>query len=545
MEETMKKRILSSMTGIMAAVIMMTGCGQDGGTQISGAGNDGTQAEGSDERVTITLWMQDYDGLDIENCLMTQTIEEKLNVDLKFETFTNAEGATTQFNLSTTSGEYPDVYLSLWFSPSQVTSCAQNGIFIPLNEYINAPEGSNYRKALDENEGWEKMVTSGDGNIYTFFYNDTGVHKASEYKMWYREDWLDNLGWSAPPATPEEFKQYLIDIRDKDANGNGDTADEIPLMGYYGGRQTDPICFLMNPFELYTDRYYYITDDNQVHFSATTDEWREGLSYIADLYAEGLIAEETYVQDGDTFRAILNKDGQDAVVGVFPAWYNGAEIDSSVMSWFTYEPISPLKGNHQQTAARLGGNFNLSGAITTQCKHPDVAFKVLDYLISEEGSWLGMWGLEGQTYEVVEEESYSGAATSVKYTVDSIVPYVWNSGFFPRYDTEQMRYASTKDEASMEVDNTYVLLHAAQAYEPYYVNHHIPDVVWCTDDDVTQAVNDYSAMINDYIKKMDTEFIMGRSDINDDAAWQAYLDELDRMGLEDYINTLYTYYGLR
>lgn len=449
-------------------------------------------------------------------------------MDLQFETFTNAEGATTQFNLSTTSGEYPDVYLSLWFSPSQVTSSAQNGIFIPLNEYINAPEGSNYKKALEENEGWEKMVTSGDGNIYTFFYNDTGVHKASEYKMWYRQDWLDNLGWSASPATPEEFKQYLIDIRDKDANGNGDTADEIPMMGYYGDRQTDPVCFLMNPFELYTNNYYYITDDNQVHFSATTDEWREGLAYIADLYAEGLIAEETYVQDGDSFRAILNKDGQDAVVGVFPAWYNGAEIDSSVMSWFTYEPLAPLRGNHQQTAARFGGSFNLSGAITTQCEHPDVAFKVLDYLIGEEGSWLGMWGVEGQTYEVVEEESYSGAATSVKYTVDSIVPYVWNSGFFPRYDTEEMRYASTKDEASAEVDNTYVLLHAAQVYEPYYVNHHIPDVVWCSDDEVTQAVTDYSAMINDFIKKMDTEFIMGRSDIHDDAAWQAYLDELEK-----------------
>lgn len=75
------------------------------------------------------------------------------------------------------------------------------------------------------------MVTANDGNIYTFFYNDTGVHKASEYKMWYRKDWLENLGWSKAPSTPEEFKQYLIDIRDKDANGNGDTTDEIPLMG--------------------------------------------------------------------------------------------------------------------------------------------------------------------------------------------------------------------------------------------------------------------------------------------------------------------------
>ena len=55
----------------------------------------------------------------------------------------------------------------------------------------------------------ETFVTANDGNIYTFFYNDTGVHKASEYKMWYRKDWLENLGWSKAPSTPEEFKQPL------------------------------------------------------------------------------------------------------------------------------------------------------------------------------------------------------------------------------------------------------------------------------------------------------------------------------------------------
>ena len=58
-------------------------------------------------------------------------------------------------------------------------------------------------------------------------------------------------------------------------------------------------------------------------------------------------------------------------------------------------------------------------------------------------------------------------------------------------------------------------------------------------------MTDYSAIINDYIKATDTEFVMGRQDIHDDAAWQAYLDQLDAMGLQDYIETLYTYYGLR
>lgn len=522
-----------------AASLLVTGCGSGAESTV------GTMTGDSDERITLKIWSKEYDGLDLETCMMTQVLEEKFNVDLVFETYSSAADDATAFNLSTTSGEYPDIYMSLWLSPALVTSCAQNGVFIPLNDYIFGEEETNYKKALEENSGWEDMVTSNDGNIYTFFYNDTGVHKASEYKMWYREDWLETLGWEEPPKTPEEFKEYLIDIRDNDVNGNGDAKDEIPLMGYYGGRQTDPICFLMNPFELYTNCFYYITDDSQIHFSAVTDEWREGLAYIADLYAEGLIAEETYVQDGSTFKGILNKETPEALVGVFPSWYNGAEIDTSVMSWFTYEALAPLAGNYQQTAARLGGSFNLIGAISSQCKHPDRAFEILDYLVGAEGSRLGMWGVEGETYEVVNEKSYSGEDTSVKYTVESITPYVWNNGFFPRYDTEEMRYAFTMDESTIETDNTYVLVHAAEIYEPYYVNHHIPDVVWCDDADVTQAVADYSSLIGTYIKTMDTEFIMGKQDIHDDAAWQAYLDELNNMGLEDYIAKLYTYYNLQ
>lgn len=549
----MKKKMVSCMALATAVAMLLAGCGGDGGNaqgsasagaQAQSTGGGDSQGGAGGDRVPITIWIQDYDGLDYDNCLMTKTLEEKLNVDLQFENFSTANDANTQFNLSTTSGKYPDIYLSLWFSTNQVTSASQNGVLIPLDDYI--VEGTNYKKALDENAGWEDMVRSADGHIYTFFYNDTGVHKASEYKMWYREDWLETLGWKEPPKTPEEFKQYLMDIKEKDANGNGDPSDEIPLMGYYNGRQTDPICFLMNPFELYTDKYYYITDSNEIHFSAVTDQWRKGLAYIADLYKEGLIDEATYVQDGDTFRPILNKDGAEAVVGVFPAWYNGAEINSSVMSWFTYEPLAPLKGDYQQSAARFGGSFVLNGAITTQCENPDVAFKVLDYLVGEEGSYLGMWGVEGETYEIVEGESYNGDAQSVKQTVDKLIPdYLWNSSAFPRYDTVEMRYAALKDDSVIESDNTYVLLHAAEVYEPYYVNHHIPDIVWCEDMDVVQAVNDYSAMINDYIKKMDTEFVMGRSDINDDAQWQAYLDELDRMGLQDYIEKLYTFYGLK
>ena len=62
---------------------------------------------------------------------------------------------------------------------------------------------------------------------------------------------------------------------------------------------------------------------------------------------------------------------------------------------------------------------------------------------------------------------------------------------------------------------------------------------------MVQAVSDYSTLIGDYIKTMDTQFIMGQLDIHNDDEWQAYLDTLDSMGLQDYIANLEIYYGLK
>lgn len=519
--------------------MLFVGCSNN---EESKSSSQNSTEKSTDERVSITFWVAENPNLDYDTCLETKFLEEMFNVDLQFEVYSSAADVQSQFNLLLTSGDYPDVFAGN-YSTTQVTAAAEAGAIIALNDYI--VDGTNYKAALDENTGWEARLTATDGNIYNFFYTDVGAHKQSEYKMWYNVSFLNNLGWDAPPATPEEFKQYLINIRDEDANGNGDMSDEIPLMGYYDGRRTDPICFLMNPFELYTDNYYYITDDNQIYFSAVTDGWRKGLGYIADLYSEGLIAEETYIQDQATYQGYLNKPEGEAVIGVTPSWYLGSLIDTSVMSWFDYLPLAPLSGKYQQTAARTDGELNLNCMISTACEHPDLVFEILDYLQGEEGGILSVFGVEGETFEYVEGKNYLDESPAIKFIVDDKSSYVWTAGLLPRTDSQFLQYGTLKDEALIETDKTYDLLNAAKVYEPYYVNHNTPNFLWCMDEELLQAVNDYSAQINEYIKTMNTQFIVGKLDVNDDNTWQNYLDELDKMGLQEYIELLYAYYSLK
>ncbi len=492
------------------------------------------------EPVTLKVWTYETVGRDYLTIPNTVNFEAMSGLTLDWHIIGAAEDGTTAFNLSIAGDDLPDVYLR-GFSTSDVTMCIEGEILLPLNDLIES-QGVYYKQALEEQPQYEAMLTAPDGNIYTFMYTDTGVHKDSEYKMWVKASWLEKLGMDMP-TTPEEYKELLIAIRDNDVNGNGDATDEIPLVGYYNGRKTDPICFLMNPFELYRENYYVLTDEGEVRFLANTDGWREGLKYIADLYAEGLIAEETYVQDGTQFKSLLNKSEEEAIVGTAPCWYLGAEMDSKIVDWTDYVAIPPLQGptGLQQSAARKGGNFNLNGAITTACENPEAAFRMMDWMLSEDGCFFGHYGKEGENWEWVDGENYFGEARSVnRITTD--LETLWNSGTMPRYDKASIRYATLKDEAVYNTDNTFILTSSAQVYEPYYVWHNIPDIVWCADEDLQLERADFQTLFNDYILTACTQFVMGDLDINDDAAWEEYKAGLEDLGLEDYLEVIKAYY---
>ncbi|MGI5894053.1 MAG: hypothetical protein ACOX6P_05595 [Candidatus Merdivicinus sp.] len=551
----MKKHL--SLLAIFTLCAMLASCGSDPATSTASSGST-TSTETStatsdifnetgfpivNEPVTLKVWGPETIQGDYNTLLSTTYYEEMTGVHIEWDQYSSTMDGNEAFNLLIASGDLPDI-MGSGYSTEQVAMCIEGDIVIPLNDLIDK-YGTNFQKALEEQPQYVDMLTAPDGNIYNFMYTDVGVHKDSEYKMWVYTDWLEKLNMEAP-TTPEEFKEMLIAFKEQDPNGNGQ-ADELGLVGFYNGRQSDPICYLMNAFELYNTNYYTITDDKKINFVANTDGWRDGLRYLNDLYESGLIEEETYVQDKTQFQALLNKPAGETIVGTFPFWYQGDAIDTSVLKWTDYQAIAPLKGptGLQQTAARKGGGFALNNMITTKCEYPEVAFRWLDYLVSEEGNFFTQFGVEGETYEWVDQPAFNGSDKALKATKENVSGTIlWNSGYFPRYDSVDVRYATVDDEALRDTDNTYVLYSAAKIYEPYYVWHNIPDVVWNSDADIANAKADYQVSFNEYIAATDTAFVLGNLDIDNDADWQNYLDTLNSMGLDQYIETLEKFYGL-
>ncbi len=101
--------------------------------------------------------------------------------------------------------------------------------------------------------------------------------------------------------------------------------------GTYGENIT---AVLMNSFTFWNANIQnggFAFEDGKVYASYTTDEWREGLRYMNDLYNEGLLAASIFTDDNSQFKATLNLETP--VVGLVSAgsysnWPNAAENPS-------------------------------------------------------------------------------------------------------------------------------------------------------------------------------------------------------------------------
>ena len=234
----------------------------------------------TEEKITFRVFAgssvksQVRDNMD-EN-LMTQWYESKTNVHIDWEVPPTNE-ITTKLNLSLASNDYPDMYYGVSMNTAQTLLYAEQGVLIPLNPYLEeyAPD---YYRALQEDPDLAAAMTAPDGNIYAFPRTDEGMYLKTYGKLWAYKPWLEKLGMDVP-TTPEEFKAYLIAVRDNDLNGNGDPTDEIPFVAASGdySRNYNPLSYLMTPFQKFPYHSRLDIKDGVVYAPFTTEGWKEGL----------------------------------------------------------------------------------------------------------------------------------------------------------------------------------------------------------------------------------------------------------------------------
>lgn len=442
----------------------------------------------------------------LENTWIMQWMEEQTNVKINVTNIQHSEMKEKR-NLMLNSGDYPDVFLkaNLW----QTVELGQEGILIDMTDLLKeyAP---NYCALLDKENAWDTVIST-DGKIYALSeLKRAGILGAP---MYINQKWLDNLGLKMPTSA-EELYDVLKAFRDKDADGNGNTNDEIPML--LGSADLTPVEHFWNYFGInhrdWTD-HFELTDEGKIRYFPATEEYKEITAYLTKLYAEKLINQDTFTLTNEQAIALLQSGSS---VGAFFAWSNAIGED--------YVPVYPFEQNDGKLGNSKGYTYGVF-SITDKCEYPEIVTAWMDLLFSYEGSMISKYGFEGEQYEVVD-----GKAKWIgEWNSQTVAPYRLVMGGTCSIPVNNIDTLDSYVDPVAEPLN-----YQKQEFTDSLVEQGLLFDAWPTMTFTSEEEERNTAVLAEtapYFKNYRAQVITGEIDL--ESTWDEYVKTLEKMGIRD------------
>lgn len=558
----MKKTFQKFLCGVMASVLLLSGCGgqdsasvvqeskseaADSGAGQSGFDEKGISAEGEfpivEEPIELTVMVPTQTNVqDITTNEFTTWYQDKTNIKINWIVVPQ-ESLTEKVNISLSSGDMPDIYLSCNITQTQQQVYGMQGAFVPLNDCINT-YGSVFKEIESQVPGLEEIMTMSDGNIYALPYIEKCVHCENSSKLWVNRNWLEKLNIE-PPATVDEFEEMLRAFKEQDPNGNG-IADEIPLLTFEGGWHSDALGgWLTNPF-VYTapDNKYTYLNDGTVEFSYMQDGWKDAMKWLNGLYQEGLYYDQSLIINPEQAKRVGASGDGVQVVGCFTA---GTADPVASDLWADYIALAPIEGDAGRFATWMPYSqiTPTTFVISSTCKYPEAAFRWAVEQYNLDICFRKVFGEEGKGWEFITpgEGDIPADAVDLNSGEASEVAILTNwgdeqnacwRGLGLRCDTPDApafrykQYQVGDYETNMEYRLSFDTKEAMQPYLPD-ISVCMPPLVY-DEAQATQLANIESVII-DYVKEMAARFITGDLDV--EMEWDSYLKELEVKGMSN------------
>ena len=455
-----------------------------------------------------------------------QELQKRTGVTLSFQHASESNLSET-FNILIASGDYPDIIQYKWIDyPGGPQAAIDDGVIIPLNDVFEK-YCPNITAFLEEHPDIAKMISTDDGTYYVFPFlrHDSYENNNllfSEGWVW-RKDLLDKIGKDVP-ETPDELYEVLVAFKEmgieKPASIRNDHISRVFAPGF-------------DSFGDSIGSFYVV--DGVVHNGYAEPNRKAYLEYVHKLYAEGLL-------DNDYLSVDKKKLGVNVLNGLCGAAY--APGGSGIGTWLpamqqtnpevelvSSRPISPVKGQYSMFAkmSDIYSNTGSSSAISTSCKNIEQVAKFLDYSYSEEGRLFDNFGIEGDTYVMVD--GYP------KYT-DKIVPVSEDGLTSEGYTISQALSMYTRTYATggyiqdpRYLEQYYSLPELSEAInlwaETDYGKYIYPPASTTSEEasELATIMNN----INTFVDEMENKFITGLVDIGSE--WEAYQAQLEKFGM--------------
>lgn len=429
-----------------------------------------------------------------------------------------------EFGLMLVSGEMPDIIQTFAaYYTGGVQAGYDDGVVMDLTDLVKEYAPDYYKLISANEETWRQFTT--DGKILAFYtyweeYNPTAM------TITLRQDWLDEFGLKAEDMTTydaiEEYFQKIKETR----------PDVAPLYlsvdcnEYYLGYNVRPD--------------WYQVDGQVCYYDAGEQtQYRAWLQRMADWYQKGYISPDFASYSASEARSMFSA----GLIGCFcePIGNVWSDADASGLPvvkspyWKESEDMT-VQVYFPEGLERNGGQCTV---ITTACKDPVTAVKLLNYGYTDAGMMLTNYGIEDMCYTVGEDgaitytdlvlknENYGTAVTHQLYRIHwianrKLADTTCNPNVTKRPDIIEGRLLYTQPTETFNGDNL------------------LPSGVSLTVEENSER-SSIMSNVDTYIKEMRLKFITGAAAL-DDASWSSYLAKLQEYGLDRALEITQTAY---
>ena len=457
-----------------------------------------------------------------------------VNIEWSFPT-TGADGGSFTNTMLADPGSLPNIMKGYFMDSANML--LEDEVIWDLTPYIQeyAPA---YYAWLQTNPAYDRAMKTDDGRYYAFgFFREDGGWNDSYLGVVVRQDWLQECGLELP-TTISELENVIRVFHDKYgaqfAFANDGRFRQAGIQGAFGAYATGYVA----------SDYGWFVKDGKVNFGAIQPEWREYMKWMAKMWKEGLIDQDSFSLD-DTSIKSKTETGKVGVsytsMGQLNLWNKDMGGDYWVGAHFPTADDGSI-------SSQFGG-FGIGTHTTVITKTADeetmkLCLRMLDYAYTQEGFLFWNYGIEGESWEMNPETGlpkwtplvaddhdndpmtkYNGAtwgnsciqATNLLYLKNSPVAIAANDAFF---------YTFGKDEyfADPEVEAKTLAVTGGWKWPV--------GITFTTDESDQLDLLGGNSNLNTYVAENYAAFINGSKDINDDAVWEAYLAGFGSLNLE-------------
>lgn len=503
----MKKTLFGRATALLLAAawaVSLAGC-KDGGTPKT--------------ENTFTYWMElpAAAATVVTNYGEThfaKALQEKTGVTIEYQHPPQGQGSE-KFNIMMASKNLPDIIEYAWAQyQGGPAKAIKDGKIVRLNEYIDqyAPELAAY---LEEHEDIAKLCKTDEGDIFGFpFIRGTDQLCVTEGLV-VRKDWLTELNLKEP-ETLDDWETMLTAFKEKK---NIESPLDIQTYPFQIGAFTGAYGLKMD----------YYADEGQIKYGPYEPAFRDFLAKMNDWYKKGLITPDIASIEGNAIESDMLSGRTGAVfaaigggIGKFMSAKKDEKFDLVGVKYPVMKQGEKPKFHAQQLACP--GNFV---AITTSCKDIEGAVKFLAYGYTEAGGMLYNFGIEGESYEMID--GYPTYTENIKnnsegYAMSSMLsqyclsfwqgPFIQRQEYYEQYAGLPQQQTAWKNFAVGDGENRTV---------PYlYYN-----------EEESMELAKKQAAITTYVDEQICKFIMGIEPIEN---FDSFTKELENKGIKEVLH---------